>query len=147
MVRFGKKETTDKRQLLASMDSMHRYGSTKLDNALLIVAFVAAGLPSPTIRKNHPAGVLTYDPFPMLQGYTGHGWKAAFQHVRENLTDLDGRPEANETDLVFLQGILANPAVTQLIKTSSGRKKNIKPPRTGTAPSYIVTIVLREESV
>ncbi|XP_049282114.1 protein PALS2 isoform X1 [Anopheles funestus] len=41
---------------------------------------------------------------------------AAFQHVRENLTDLNGRPEANETDLVFLQGILANPAVTQLIK-------------------------------
>uniref|UniRef100_A0A182XL98 L27 domain-containing protein n=1 Tax=Anopheles quadriannulatus TaxID=34691 RepID=A0A182XL98_ANOQN len=73
MVRFGKKETTDKRQLLASMDSMHRYGSTKLDNA-------------------------------------------AFQHVRENLTDLNGRSEANETDLVFLQGILANPAVTQLIK-------------------------------
>ncbi|KFB36310.1 AGAP008323-PA-like protein [Anopheles sinensis] len=41
---------------------------------------------------------------------------AAFQHVRENLSDLNGRPEANETDLVFLQGILANPAVTQLIK-------------------------------
>ncbi|XP_061511965.1 protein PALS2 isoform X2 [Anopheles gambiae] len=41
---------------------------------------------------------------------------AAFQHVRENLTDLNGRSEANETDLVFLQGILANPAVTQLIK-------------------------------
>ncbi|XP_035774225.1 MAGUK p55 subfamily member 6-like isoform X3 [Anopheles albimanus] len=41
---------------------------------------------------------------------------AAFQHVRDNLTDLNGRTEANETDLVFLQGILANPAVTQLIK-------------------------------
>uniref|UniRef100_A0A182Y3C8 L27 domain-containing protein n=1 Tax=Anopheles stephensi TaxID=30069 RepID=A0A182Y3C8_ANOST len=77
MVRFGKKETTDKRELLASMDSMHRYGSTKLDNA-------------------------------------------AFQHVRENLTDLNGRSEANETDLVFLQGILANPAVTQLIKRLVG---------------------------
>uniref|UniRef100_A0A182IZQ0 L27 domain-containing protein n=1 Tax=Anopheles atroparvus TaxID=41427 RepID=A0A182IZQ0_ANOAO len=75
MVRFGKKETTDKRQLLASMSSMHYDSSKQIDNA-------------------------------------------AFQHVRENLSDLNGRPEANETDLVFLQGILANPAVTQLIKNA-----------------------------
>ncbi|XP_058818233.1 uncharacterized protein LOC131681453 isoform X4 [Topomyia yanbarensis] len=47
---------------------------------------------------------------------------AAYQHVRDNLEDLDGKTEANETDLVFLQGILENPAVTQMIKpeTSSG---------------------------
>ncbi|XP_058447800.1 protein PALS2 isoform X2 [Malaya genurostris] len=41
---------------------------------------------------------------------------AAFQHVRDNLEELDGKTEANETDLVFLQGILENPAVTQVIK-------------------------------
>lgn len=39
---------------------------------------------------------------------------AAFQHVRDNLTDLEST--ANETDLVFLKGILDNPAVKQLIQ-------------------------------
>jgi hypothetical protein len=39
---------------------------------------------------------------------------AAFHHVRENLDDLDGT--ANETDLVFLKGLLDNPAVKQMIK-------------------------------
>ncbi|XP_052894341.1 protein PALS2 isoform X3 [Anopheles moucheti] len=76
------------------MDSMHRYGSTKLDNA-------------------------------------------AFQHVRENLTDLNGRPEANDTDLVFLQGILANPAVTQLIKIQDKLEEvpaPLRPVRVDNAP-------------
>ncbi|XP_053676631.1 protein PALS2 isoform X1 [Anopheles nili] len=54
---------------------------------------------------------------------------AAFQHVRENLTDLNGRSEANETDLVFLQGILANPAVTQLIKIQDKLEEAPAPPR------------------
>nr|XP_029714933.1 uncharacterized protein LOC115258720 isoform X1 [Aedes albopictus] len=43
---------------------------------------------------------------------------AAFQHVRDNVEDLSEKSEANETDLVFLQGILQNPAVTQMIKVS-----------------------------
>lgn len=38
----------------------------------------------------------------------------AFQHVKENLSDLENA--ANETDLVFLKGLLDNPAVKQLIK-------------------------------
>lgn len=41
---------------------------------------------------------------------------AAFQHIKDNLTELNGRAGANETDLVFLKGILDSPAVTQLIK-------------------------------
>jgi len=40
---------------------------------------------------------------------------AAFQHVRDNLDELEG---ANETDLVFLKGLLDNPAVKQLIQVS-----------------------------
>lgn len=41
----------------------------------------------------------------------------AFQHVRENLIEeLNGKDGANETDLVFLKGLLDSPAVTQLIK-------------------------------
>ncbi|XP_055632984.1 protein PALS2 isoform X2 [Toxorhynchites rutilus septentrionalis] len=52
---------------------------------------------------------------------------AAFQHVRENLEDLNGKSEANETDLVFLQGILENPAVTQIIKIQD-KLEEVSPP-------------------
>ena len=43
---------------------------------------------------------------------------AAFQHVRENLGELNSRVGADETDLVFLKGLLDSPAVTQLMKVS-----------------------------
>ncbi|XP_052868398.1 protein PALS2 isoform X2 [Anopheles cruzii] len=62
---------------------------------------------------------------------------AAFQHVRDNLTELNGRSEANETDLVFLQGILANPAVTQLIKIQDKLEEApaaLRPARVENAP-------------
>ncbi|XP_065080151.1 protein PALS2 isoform X2 [Ochlerotatus camptorhynchus] len=52
---------------------------------------------------------------------------AAFQHVRENLEDLNEKSEANETDLVFLQGILQNPAVTQMIKIQD-KLEEVAPP-------------------
>ncbi|XP_055601100.1 protein PALS2-like isoform X3 [Uranotaenia lowii] len=84
MVRFGKKENTDRRHLLASMNSMHYNSSKQLDNA-------------------------------------------AFQHVRDNLEDLNGKPEVNDTDLVFLQGILENPAVTQVIKIQD-KLEEVAPP-------------------
>lgn len=42
----------------------------------------------------------------------------AYQHVKENLSELNGKAGANETDLVFLRGLLDSPAVTQLIKVS-----------------------------
>ena len=47
---------------------------------------------------------------------------AAFQHVRENVSELDSRAGANETDLVFLKGLLDSPAVKQLIHV---RQNNI----------------------
>ncbi|XP_070502108.1 protein PALS2 isoform X1 [Chironomus tepperi] len=39
---------------------------------------------------------------------------AAFQHVKEHLTELD--VQANDTDLVFLKGLLDNPAVAEAIR-------------------------------
>lgn len=42
----------------------------------------------------------------------------AFQHVRDNVDENDSSVGANETDLVFLKGILDSPAVTQFIKVS-----------------------------
>uniref|UniRef100_A0A8D8BZC5 MAGUK p55 subfamily member 6 n=1 Tax=Culex pipiens TaxID=7175 RepID=A0A8D8BZC5_CULPI len=84
MVRFGKKESAERRELLASMNSMHYNSAKQIDNA-------------------------------------------AFQHVRENLEDLNGKSEANETDLVFLQGILENPAVTQVIKIQD-KLEDVAPP-------------------
>jgi hypothetical protein len=43
----------------------------------------------------------------------------AFQHVRENFSELESVAVANDTDLVFLKGLLDNPAVSQLIQVSS----------------------------
>lgn len=43
-------------------------------------------------------------------------FSAAFQHVRENVSELDSRAGANETDLVFLKGLLDSPAVKQLMQ-------------------------------
>ncbi|XP_021701679.1 MAGUK p55 subfamily member 6 isoform X4 [Aedes aegypti] len=84
MVRFGKKESAERRQLLASMNSMHYNSAKQIDNA-------------------------------------------AFQHVRDNVEDLSEKSEANETDLVFLQGILQNPAVTQMIKIQD-KLEDVAPP-------------------
>ena len=38
--------------------------------------------------------------------------------MRGNLDDLTGNAGANETDLVFLKGLLDSPAVKQLFKVS-----------------------------
>lgn len=38
----------------------------------------------------------------------------AFQHVKDNISEVDGA--VSETDLVFLKGLLDNPAVKQMIK-------------------------------
>lgn len=40
----------------------------------------------------------------------------AYQHVKDNLIELNGKAGVDETDLVFLRGLLDSPAVTQLIK-------------------------------
>ncbi|KAJ8920583.1 hypothetical protein NQ315_004722 [Exocentrus adspersus] len=41
---------------------------------------------------------------------------AAFQHVRENIDDLDGKNGINETDLIFLKGLMDSPVLTNLVK-------------------------------
>ncbi|KAF7409396.1 hypothetical protein HZH68_003777 [Vespula germanica] len=41
---------------------------------------------------------------------------AAFMHVRENLEELG--KVANDTDLLFLKGLLDSPVVTSLVKVS-----------------------------
>lgn len=43
----------------------------------------------------------------------------AFQHVKDNISEVDGA--VSETDLVFLKGLLDNPAVKQMIKVSEIR--------------------------
>jgi hypothetical protein len=43
---------------------------------------------------------------------------AAFQHVRENIEDLNGRVGANDTDLIFLKGLMDSPIMRSLVKVS-----------------------------
>ena len=42
---------------------------------------------------------------------------AAFQHVRDNIDDLNGIG-ANETDLLFLKSLLDSPTMRSLVKVS-----------------------------
>ncbi|KAG8193351.1 hypothetical protein JTE90_022980 [Oedothorax gibbosus] len=41
---------------------------------------------------------------------------AAFQHVRENIEDLNGRVGARDTDIIFLKGLMESPVVSSLVK-------------------------------
>jgi hypothetical protein len=41
---------------------------------------------------------------------------AAFMHVRENIEDLNGRVGANDTDLIFLKGLMDSPIMRSLVK-------------------------------
>ncbi|XP_018569320.1 uncharacterized protein LOC108909461 [Anoplophora glabripennis] len=75
MVRFGKMEEQERRELLASMKEMSLDSNKHIDNA-------------------------------------------AFQHVRENIDDLDGKNGINETDLIFLKGLMDSPVLTNLVKTA-----------------------------
>lgn len=43
---------------------------------------------------------------------------AAFQHVRESLSDLVDSTGAQDTDLIFLQGLMDSPVVCSLVKVS-----------------------------
>ncbi|GBM21054.1 MAGUK p55 subfamily member 6 [Araneus ventricosus] len=40
----------------------------------------------------------------------------AFQHVRENIEDLNGRVGARDTDIIFLKGLMESPVVSSLVK-------------------------------
>ncbi|XP_022244369.1 MAGUK p55 subfamily member 6-like isoform X2 [Limulus polyphemus] len=41
---------------------------------------------------------------------------AAFQHIRDNIEDLNGRVGACDTDLIFLKGLMDSPVMSSLIK-------------------------------
>ncbi|XP_067006977.1 protein PALS2 isoform X2 [Anabrus simplex] len=41
---------------------------------------------------------------------------AAFQHIRDNIEDLNGRVGANDTDLIFLKGLMDSPIMRSLVK-------------------------------
>ncbi|KAH7977500.1 hypothetical protein HPB49_001995 [Dermacentor silvarum] len=41
---------------------------------------------------------------------------AAFQHVRENIEDLNGRVGARDTDLIFLKGLMESPVMNCLVQ-------------------------------
>ncbi|KFM80756.1 MAGUK p55 subfamily member 6, partial [Stegodyphus mimosarum] len=43
-----------------------------------------------------------------------HG--TAFQHVRENIEDLNGKVGARDTDIIFLKGLMESPVVSSLVK-------------------------------
>ncbi|XP_065163381.1 protein PALS2 isoform X3 [Atheta coriaria] len=45
-----------------------------------------------------------------------HNDNAAFQHVRDNIDELDGTDGINETDLVFLKGLMDSPVFQNLVK-------------------------------
>lgn len=64
-------------------------------------------------------------------GATG---QAAFQHVRDNIDDLNGRTGIQDTDLIFLKGIMDSPVMKSLVKMQDRLEENdgsFKPVGTG----------------
>lgn len=45
-------------------------------------------------------------------------FSAAFNHVKDNITELNGRAGANETDLIFLKGLMDSSVLKSLVKVS-----------------------------
>jgi len=43
---------------------------------------------------------------------------AAFQHVRDNMDEINYHVKAKETDIIFLKTLMDNPSVESLIKVS-----------------------------
>lgn len=41
---------------------------------------------------------------------------AAFEHLRNNIEELDGKVEVDETDLIFLKGLMDSPVLQNLVK-------------------------------
>lgn len=44
---------------------------------------------------------------------------AAFEHVRDNIDELDGKCGIDETDLIFLKGLMDSPVMKSLVKVST----------------------------
>ncbi|KYB27656.1 hypothetical protein TcasGA2_TC033081 [Tribolium castaneum] len=45
--------------------------------------------------------------------------KDAFRHVRESIEYIDGTSGINETDLIFLKGLMDSPIMKNLVKVST----------------------------
>jgi hypothetical protein len=43
---------------------------------------------------------------------------AAFQHVRDNMDEINNQVKAKETDIIFLKTLMDNPTVEKIIKVS-----------------------------
>lgn len=43
---------------------------------------------------------------------------AAFQHIRDNMDEINNHVKAKETDIIFLKNLMDNPIVESLIKVS-----------------------------
>lgn len=43
-------------------------------------------------------------------------FQAAFEHVRDNIDELDGKFAVDETDLIFLKGLMDSPVLQSLVK-------------------------------
>ncbi|XP_023224610.1 MAGUK p55 subfamily member 6-like isoform X2 [Centruroides sculpturatus] len=68
---------------------------------------------------------------PTASGDTG---LAAFQHVRENIEDLNGRVGARDTDLIFLKSLMESPVMSSIVKMQDRLEESngsLKPVSTG----------------
>uniref|UniRef100_T1JKI1 MAGUK p55 subfamily member 6 n=1 Tax=Strigamia maritima TaxID=126957 RepID=T1JKI1_STRMM len=60
--------------------------------------------------------------------------KAAFQHVQENIDELNGRSGFQDTDLIFLKGLMNSPIMKSLVKVQDsleGKNGSLEPVGTG----------------
>ncbi|XP_054708335.1 protein PALS2-like isoform X2 [Uloborus diversus] len=67
-----------------------------------------------------------------------HG--TAFQHVRDNIEDLNGRVGARNTDIIFLKGLMESPVVCSLVKVQDQLEENCQ----SSVPVGIGTKLLKE---
>ncbi|GAB6022920.1 hypothetical protein CHUAL_007012 [Chamberlinius hualienensis] len=49
--------------------------------------------------------------------------QAAFEHVRDNIDELNGRNGVQDTDLIFLKGLMNTPAVNSMVKVQATLEK------------------------
>lgn len=97
VIKFGKRESQERRNLLASHD----------------------GITNGPARDNgdtqNPLWCATTPPANELLSCVS----AAFQHVRENLEELNGKAGVEDKDLIFLKGLMDSPILSSLVKVSS----------------------------
>ncbi|XP_030748146.1 MAGUK p55 subfamily member 6 isoform X2 [Sitophilus oryzae] len=71
---------------------------------------------------------------------------AAFQHVRETFEDLDSKSGINETDLIFLRGLMDSPVLKNLVKVQDrleDRPPTLSPPENSNSQELSKDIHIR----